>query len=708
MRVINITIILLFVFCGVKAQQEGVDFKEISFEHALQKAKENKKMLFVDCYTSWCIPCKVMEKEEFTKSEAVEYFESHFICVKYDMEKGDGPTLAKKFNVSLFPTYLIIDKNGEEVHRVVGADKMKDFIKKVDRGLNKNTALGNLDKLYKNGKLKGAHYHDYQIALSNAGRAKEGDKLLKELWQKLTDKDKVKPVYWWIYENPKIATFESPYFRFLEQHVEDFKKYDERWISNYLYKKYLPTMDSYIYDHAREREDYSCEEINQLMTKIKTWNISNEDVMLALCRFGKARCENNVQDMLRFMKELEPNLSSGFYRRLMAPMHIIAKESSKQNLTEAIAVLDKARAKSQEQAEKEILASAIGEYERQTRTGIFFENLSLKEALNVAKKTNRLLFVDAYTSWCGPCRKMDKEVFTQEKVGDYFNANFINVRYDMEKGEGVEIAKKYGVVAYPTYLLIRPDGVLQYSVSGFKAPDDFIAAVKMGTDVANSVNVQQIKYEAGNRTKPFLNRYAKLLFSKGHPDAYTVAKDLFKYLNKREHFLPKYWYLYKNTLAVKGFEQEAKFVVNNIEKYYETVGRNQVDSTLSMVYRLKVLYSINYESYRLTVDKIQKMEKEIEELDFPDKDALLAFMKLGKIALSGNKDLFIKMSEEETSARLSAELFPYMDLTEFVFKDANQAQKERWQQIGIKLVKQMDEGIKKSYLRGFVKKLFDE
>lgn len=707
MRIIGIFILLLS-FLGVEAQQKGVSFREISFEEALQKAKESKKMLFVDCYTTWCVPCKVMEKEEFIKSEAVEYFETHFICVKYDMEKGEGIDLATKFKTTSYPTYLIVDAEGNEVHRVVGASKMKEFIKKVDRGLDENTALGNLDKLYKNGRLKGKYYRNYQIALSNAGRAEEGDKLLNELWLKLSDKEKSKPEYRWIYEDDKITTLDSRYFQFLEQHIDDFKKYDEKWIADYLYQKYLPTMDSYIYGYAKDRQDYNCKEIDQLMSKIKSWNISKEDVMLTLCRFGKARCENKVQDMLSVMKELEPKLSSGFYRRLMAPMHIIAKEGSKEQLSEAVAVLNNARIKSENKSEKKTLATIVEQYERQTKKGIFFEDISFEEALKLAKKTNRLLFVDAYTSWCGPCKKMDKEVFPQEKVGDYFNSKFINVRYDMEKGEGVQIAKKYGVIAYPTFLLIRPDGVLQYSVSGFKSPDDLVSAIEVGTDVANSVNVQRMKYEAGNRTKPFLHRYAKLLFNKGNPEAYKVSKDLFKYLNKRERFSSEYWYLYKNTLAVKDFEAEANFVADNIEKYYEKIGQNKVDSALSMAYRLKILYSINYDSYQLKTSEIEAMEEEIEKLDFSDKHMLLAFMKLGKIALKDDKDLFIEASEEETSSRLSAELFPYMDLTEYVFKEANKTQKKKWQMIGNKLLQQMDEGFKKSYLRGFLKKLSEE
>ena len=67
---------------------------------------------------------------------------------------------------------------------------------------------------------------------------------------------------------------------------------------------------------------------------------------------------------------------------------------------------------------------------------IFFEG-TWKEALEKAKKEDKLVFVDSYTTWCGPCIKMAKNVFTQESVGSFYNQNFINIKLDMEKEDGV-------------------------------------------------------------------------------------------------------------------------------------------------------------------------------------------------------------------------------------------------------------------------------
>ena len=74
---------------------------------------------------------------------------------------------------------------------------------------------------------------------------------------------------------------------------------------------------------------------------------------------------------------------------------------------------------------------------QETTKGIsFHDNKPWKEILQLAKKENKLIFMDCYTSWCGPCKALAKNVFTQEKVGDFFNPRFINVKYDMEKGDG--------------------------------------------------------------------------------------------------------------------------------------------------------------------------------------------------------------------------------------------------------------------------------
>lgn len=118
-----------------------------------------------------------------------------------------------------------------------------------------------------------------------------------------------------------------------------------------------------------------------------------------------------------------------------------------------------------------VVASFIGEptnseiSQIEEDMGIIFFEGSWQEALNKAREENKFIFLDAYASWCGPCKAMQKKVFPSEELGAYFNANFINVKIDMEKGEGTELAKKYAVRAYPSLYFIDQYGkVVTYAV----------------------------------------------------------------------------------------------------------------------------------------------------------------------------------------------------------------------------------------------------
>lgn len=95
--------------------------------------------------------------------------------------------------------------------------------------------------------------------------------------------------------------------------------------------------------------------------------------------------------------------------------------------------------------------------------GIEFQKESYAEVLKMAKKQNKLVFIDVYTSWCGPCKHMANTIFPQAKVGEYYNSHFLNLQLDAEKSEdGKMVAKTFGVSAYPTFLFVNGDGELVY------------------------------------------------------------------------------------------------------------------------------------------------------------------------------------------------------------------------------------------------------
>ena len=111
-------------------------------------------------------------------------------------------------------------------------------------------------------------------------------------------------------------------------------------------------------------------------------------------------------------------------------------------------------------------------------TGIQFTSISFEEALKLAKKEKKNIFLDAYASWCGPCKMLKKNIFTQKEVGDFYNSNFINMAIDMEQGEGPQLAQKYKVQAYPTLLFINHKGEVIGSALGYHQADEIIALGK--------------------------------------------------------------------------------------------------------------------------------------------------------------------------------------------------------------------------------------
>lgn len=101
---------------------------------------------------------------------------------------------------------------------------------------------------------------------------------------------------------------------------------------------------------------------------------------------------------------------------------------------------------------------------------INFFHGSFSEAVKRAKEEKKHIFFDAYADWCSPCKMMEKDVFTDPAVADFFNANFISIRIDMEKGEGPELAKKFpSIDGYPSLLFFSPDGHLNKTLLGSRS-----------------------------------------------------------------------------------------------------------------------------------------------------------------------------------------------------------------------------------------------
>jgi len=139
--------------------------------------------------------------------------------------------------------------------------------------------------------------------------------------------------------------------------------------------------------------------------------------------------------------------------------------------------------------------------------GISFSEDKWEQLLAQAKAEQKIIFVDAYTTWCGPCKKMSKEVFTSKKVGAFYNDNFISVKMDMEKPEGKMLGDKYNVFVYPTLLFVDAAGSLIHRVAGYQNVKQLIGEGQQAVDPSKSLAAMDRRYNVGEKDPAFLKSY---------------------------------------------------------------------------------------------------------------------------------------------------------------------------------------------------------
>ncbi len=115
----------------------------------------------------------------------------------------------------------------------------------------------------------------------------------------------------------------------------------------------------------------------------------------------------------------------------------------------------------------------------ETETGISFHEGTWEEALKTAEEEGKPIFLNISASWCGPCNALKAKTFPDGEVGEFYNANFINVMVDGEKGEGIELARKYEISGYPSLIFVDSNGEFIAQTAGYRNPEQFVEIGKV-------------------------------------------------------------------------------------------------------------------------------------------------------------------------------------------------------------------------------------
>lgn len=239
--------------------------------------------------------------------------------------------------------------------------------------------------------------------------------------------------------------------------------------------------------------------------------------------------------------------------------------------------------------------------------GVDFFYGSLDEALEKASSEEKLVFVDISTDWCVPCKSMNKNVFTDKKVSEFFNAHFVSMKLNAEDEEtdGPFVAKKYRMMSLPFYLFLKPDGTLVIPNFGFLYPDEFIFLGELalkGGDLSE-FDAMEHQYDEGGRAKALLFDFVR---------KYKVASNvriLDGYLNEMPSE-PEALSEYAKPRVKASEILEAK-ALEAADLYFSSLSDEEFDqrSNYQLILRFKKLFSPDHRVVKLLTENQQHYQE---------------------------------------------------------------------------------------------------
>ena len=295
-KIISFAICILFTFPLLA--QHGVNFRDLSYEQALEQAKLENKLLFIDCYTEWCGPCKKMMNEVFPQKAAGDFFNPRFVSVKFDMEKGEGKELSKKFDVHAYPTFLIVRTDGTVQHKLTGSSDLEGFIERVQKGLEEENTLPYQHQLYAKGEMSKQQLLAYKECLSEANDKEKAAQIYNELLEQLSDSDKMQKEFWGIYED-RSCQIGTPLFNYLLSNLTSIREnVGAEKVDNYLFPKYQKALNDYICGFQQENSL----PVSELKRQVSTLNINQQEILTEMANLATLVDQQKIDKIAKIIE----------------------------------------------------------------------------------------------------------------------------------------------------------------------------------------------------------------------------------------------------------------------------------------------------------------------------------------------------------------------------------------------------------------------
>lgn len=254
--------------------------------------------------------------------------------------------------------------------------------------------------------------------------------------------------------------------------------------------------------------------------------------------------------------------------------------------------------------------------------GVKFETGTWSDMLAKAKAENKLIFVDVYTQWCGPCKKVAKEVFPQKEVGDTYNNKFINYQIDAESEEGKKFVEKYPIGGYPSFFFIDGEGKVMHKFLGARDMQGFIQEAGMVETYARYEGIDRMMaaIQDGTATREMLYDYYRFANDEEKPkalNAYLKALPAEELMDPDNELLDEIS-LYDKDLMMRLIDEIVK--VGNREKWVS-------ENKFIIEFDFKIGFPMQYRMSQYLEESIEKGDsawfQELMEL----KERFMAYKK---------------------------------------------------------------------------------
>lgn len=547
-----------------------------SLEEALKASARENKPVFFNCFADWAVPCHAMNQVVFSDAEFAKWLNDHFVCLQMDMVANND--LAVKYGVKTFAHYLILDSKGEVIHRIVGGSRLPEFKHRVERGLNPERGVTALTRRYDAGERDAAFLLDYIDVLRQASQQDRLKTVTREYIAQIKDEDLIRKENWTVFMS-LLENANSERFPFLLDNYDAFvKENGKKAVDNAISTLFVRSIYPLVFDET----GYAKFDMATLESRMDKF-LDKDDQAYVYLRIAKARGEHRFQDFIDLLKEDGPKIQAEIWSGtdLGLPDLVGRHPELKQMVDKYLSY----RLDFVEGSEKRQYQMAL-ERLRNLGQGIKFEEGgSFTDVLAKAKKEGKLVFMDCYTSWCGPCKVLSAKVFPQKVVGDFFNPCFVSVKVDMENGEGKELAKKYEVKVFPTLLVLDAEGNIIHRLTGGRSPHSLITEVSRAFSDSTAYTAVKKKYEAGDRNPLIVTEYFKNMLTASELGTNELQKEVEAYfasLSDEEKQGKDMLVFFENFVADPKTEMARYFLFHRDE--YRKSGGEKAEKNLLRIY----------------------------------------------------------------------------------------------------------------------------